>query len=71
VTNTGPPLLDPETNPLLTVEQVTTIPNMACERSIREAIARGEFPHRRIGRRIVIPTAELRVWLGLDFAASQ
>jgi hypothetical protein len=59
-------LLDPTITPLLTVEQVASLPGMPCERSVREAIARDEFPHRRIGRRVVVPVAALRVWLGLD-----
>lgn len=30
-----------------------------------EAIKRGEFPHRKVGSRIVIPVALLREWLGV------
>lgn len=30
-----------------------------------EAIRRGEFPHRKIGARIVVPVALLREWLGI------
>lgn len=57
-------LPDPRTKPLLTVEEVVPLSRI-CERTLREAIARDEFPHRRLRRRIVIPTAELWRWLGL------
>lgn len=52
--------------PVMTVEQVAELEGMPCSRTLRESIARGEFPARRIGRRIVIPTAELRRFLGID-----
>jgi len=32
--------------------------------SIYESIGRNEIPHRRIGRRLLIPVASLRTWLG-------
>jgi hypothetical protein len=62
--------LDPAVCPVLTVQQVAAMPNMPSERSLREAIAQNKFPHRWIGRRVVIPTAELRRWLGLDADAA-
>jgi excisionase family DNA binding protein len=31
--------------------------------TLRAAIARGEFPHRRLGRRIIVPRILLEEWL--------
>lgn len=34
-----------------------------CERSVRVALRRGEIPHRKIGKRYVLPKAAIRRWL--------
>lgn len=47
----------------LTVQEAADYMQVS-ERTLREAIARGEFPPaRRIGRRIVIPRRALVAWL--------
>lgn len=56
---------DAAEHPALKVKDVTAILGVG-ERAIYEAVARNEFPHRWIGRRLIIPTAELRRWLGVD-----
>jgi excisionase family DNA binding protein len=33
------------------------------ERTVRSLVARREIPHVRVGRRVLIPCDELRVWL--------
>jgi excisionase family DNA binding protein len=34
-----------------------------CERSVRDALRRGEIPHIRIGKRYILPRAAIRRWL--------
>lgn len=57
---------DPLERPLLTAEEVAPI--LDCGTSaVHEAIRRGEVPHIRLGRRILVPTASLRrEVLGID-----
>ena len=55
---------DPESIPLLKVPDVAAwlgIGRSACY----EAIHRGDIPHLRIGRRLYIPTAQVRILVGL------
>jgi excisionase family DNA binding protein len=34
-----------------------------CERSVRDALHRGEIPHIRIGKRYILPRAAIAEWL--------
>lgn len=54
--------LAPLENHVLTVPEAAALLRVG-ERTLRSAIARGEVPARRIGRRIVVPGAALARWL--------
>jgi excisionase family DNA binding protein len=34
-----------------------------CERSVRDALRRGDIPHIRLGKRFVLPKAAIAEWL--------
>lgn len=34
-----------------------------CERSVRDALRRGEIPHIKLGKRFVLPKAAIAEWL--------
>jgi len=34
-----------------------------CERSVRDALRRGEIPHIKIGKRYILPRAAIQRWL--------
>jgi excisionase family DNA binding protein len=34
-----------------------------CERSVRDALRRGEIPHIRLGKRFILPRAAIAEWL--------
>ena len=55
----------PEERPTMPVEEVGE--TLGIGRSAAyEAVRRGEIPSIRIGRRVLVPTAALRVLLGID-----
>lgn len=65
VSQTMAPIPRPEDEPTLTVERGGRY--LGLGRSGAYAAAeRGQLPTLRIGRRLVVPTAELRRMLGLD-----
>jgi DNA binding domain, excisionase family len=51
--------------PTMTVEEAGECLGLGKTASY-DAIHRGDIPHLRIGRRIVVPTAQLRRLLGMD-----
>jgi excisionase family DNA binding protein len=56
---------DPRERPTVSIEEV--YPWLGISRGAAyEAARRGELPVIRIGRRLLVPTAELRKMLGLD-----
>lgn len=60
-------------NPMNSADTASTYPSVAAlaadiglsERSTRSALRRGEIPHIRIGRRIILPRAAIAEWLRL------
>jgi excisionase family DNA binding protein len=56
---------DPADQPTLTVEETGDVLGIS-RASAYEGVRTGEIPSIRIGRRIVVPTAELRRLLRLD-----
>lgn len=67
--STALPLPDPETEPTLTVERTAQLLGIS-RNGCYQAIARGEVPALRIGRRMLVPTARLRSILGLGAPAA-
>ncbi len=60
---------DPEEKPTLTIDELVSLGVFRTGRSATaEAVRRGDIPGIRVGRRWLIPTAELRRMLGLDEA---
>jgi len=35
----------------------------ACERTVRDALRRGEIPHIKLGKRYILPKAAIQKWL--------
>lgn len=56
-------LPDPDTTPTVTVEQAGEILGLS-RQSAYSAVSRGEIPSLRFGRRLVVPTVQLRQLLG-------
>jgi excisionase family DNA binding protein len=58
---------EPAERPLLSVDETVDLLGGCIGRSaLYEAIRKGECPSLRMGRRVFIPTAALRRWVGLD-----
>lgn len=64
--DTGCRIPDPQTQPTMPVWPDTGRALNLSKASTYEAVARGEIPSIRIGRRLLVPTAALRRMLGLD-----
>ncbi len=62
---TDEPVPDPQLCPTVTVEQAATWLGLG-RSSAYEAARRGELPVLRFGRLLRVPTAALRIMLGLD-----
>lgn len=64
-------LPDATTKPLLSVDELLElVPGWPASRSATyRAMSTGDLPSVRIGRRLLLPTAELRRLLGLDDAS--
>ena len=62
------PLPDPRDRPTLTVEEAARFLGVS-RASGYAAARRGEIPTIRVGKRLVVPVARLRVLLGIDAAA--
>lgn len=58
-------LPDPEVQPTLTVADAAQALGIG-RNAAYEAVQRGELPSLRLGRRVLVPTAQLRRMLGLD-----
>lgn len=56
---------DPREKPWLTVKELAEITGEG-EKVLRGAISAGQLPHLAVGRYVRIPTAALRVQLGID-----
>jgi excisionase family DNA binding protein len=56
---------DPRERPTLTVTEAAAMLGIG-RQTYYEAVARGEVPAIRIGRRIVVPTAALRAFLEME-----
>ncbi len=60
-------LPDPRERPLLPIDdEVLALLRPMSRTAIYDAVARGELPGLRVGRRIFLKTAELRQLVGLD-----
>jgi excisionase family DNA binding protein len=61
-------LPDPREHPLLSVAELAkNLPHGVGEKGVRAAIAAGQIPHIRLGRRVLVPTARyMREVLGFD-----
>jgi excisionase family DNA binding protein len=59
------PIPDPARKPTLTVPEAGQILGLS-RPSAYEAVARGDIPTLRIGRRILVPTARLLALLGIE-----
>ena len=55
----------PSTHPVLTVDQVAELLDLD-RKTVYTAVANGELPSRRLGRRILIPTTSFLTWLTGD-----
>jgi len=62
------PIPDPRQTPTLTVVEAGQYLGLGRDSSYK-AVNRGEIPIIRIGRRIVVPTAQLLAMLGISDAA--
>ncbi len=60
-------LPNPEESPTITVEEMADALGIG-RTGAYDAVRRGDLPSIRIGRRIVVPVAELRRLVGLDDA---
>lgn len=56
---------DPRKEPLLDAKRLAQIMNVT-PRAIYYAIERGDYPHIKVGSRIVVPTARFLAALGLN-----
>ena len=61
---------DPERHPTLDLWPTTGRFLRLCKASMYDAARRGEIPTIRVGRRLLVPTAELRRMLKLDDSGS-
>jgi excisionase family DNA binding protein len=64
VTDTDRTMPDPTAEPTLSVGRTAAVLGIGL-RSVYDAIDRGEIPHIRVGRRIVVPTRRLLTQYGL------
>ena len=55
----------PSTHTVLTVDQVAELLGLD-RKTVYTAVANGELPSRRLGRRILIPTTSFLTWLTGD-----
>ena len=55
----------PSTHTVLTVDQVAELLDLD-RKTVYTAVANGELPSRRLGRRILIPTTSFLTWLPGD-----
>jgi len=55
----------PSTHTVLTVDQVAELLDLD-RKTVYTAVANGELPSRRLGRRILIPTTSFLTWLTGD-----
>lgn len=69
VTETPQALPDPQVQPTMTVPEAGRYFGLQKAASYNAA-RRGEIPTITVGRRLLVPTAKLRVLLGLDAAAT-
>ena len=60
----------PATQTVLTVDQVAELLGLD-RKTVYTAVANGELPSRRLGRRILIPTASFVMWLGGDDSVTE
>jgi len=60
---------DPYDRPTLTVEEAGELLGIS-RNSAYQAVKTGEIPVLRVGKRLLVPTARLRVLLGLDGPAA-
>lgn len=65
LTASEPLLPDPEVQPTVSVDVAAKATGVN-RKTYYEGIKRGELPGIVLGRRVVVPTARLRVLLGLD-----
>ncbi|MFF4779439.1 helix-turn-helix domain-containing protein [Microtetraspora fusca] len=59
------PCPDPEVQPILTVPEMGQILGLRSRAAAYKAVHSGDIPFIRVGKRLMIPTAELRKMLGL------
>lgn len=64
----GPAIPDPSVKPTLTVEETAHVLGII-RGGAYEGVRSGDIPSLRIGRRVIVPTAQLRALLGLNPAA--
>ncbi|MCZ7525754.1 MAG: helix-turn-helix domain-containing protein [Acidimicrobiia bacterium] len=69
MTTASAPIPEPSVAPVLPVEEAGRYLGLG-RSAAYAAVARGEIPALRIGRRVVVPTAALRRLLALDEEAS-